>query len=79
MDNDIEKMIREKMGVSGNAIAAQARPGGNRSTYYRDLDDWARKVRRDILVIEYHLKKLGVNPADFYQPADPGDPPPPIE
>lgn len=43
--------------------------------YLNDLDSWARKVRRDILVIEYHLKKLGVKKADIF--GDPGDPPPP--
>lgn len=48
---------------------------GRTVQYLRDLDDWARKVRRDILVIEYHLKKLGVDEADIF--GDPGDPPPP--
>ncbi|MBM4189065.1 MAG: hypothetical protein FJ206_17330 [Gemmatimonadetes bacterium] len=35
---------------------------------------WARRVRRDILAIEKHLKDQGSNP-DLY--GDPGDPPPP--
>lgn len=41
---------------------------------------WGRKVRRDILVLEHHLKNLkGANlpNTEFY--GDPGDPPPPLE
>lgn len=35
---------------------------------------WGRAVRRDILVLEYHLKhNFKVDPREFY--TDPGDPP----
>ena len=38
---------------------------------------WGKAVRRDILVLEYHLKhNFKVNPKEFYgDPGDPGDPP----
>ena len=41
----------------------------------KDLEEFNRRVRRDILVLEKLLvDKCGVDPADFY--GDPGDPPP---
>lgn len=72
MDQKIKDLVAE-----AERKADDSRRGRqlNRAMYFRELDVWARKVRRDILVIEYHLKKLGVNAADFY--GDPGDPPPP--
>jgi hypothetical protein len=45
--------------------------------YATRMYEWGRAVRRDILVLEYHLKKAGVSPTDFY--GDPGDPPPIVE
>lgn len=36
---------------------------------------WGRRVRRDILAIERHLKATPGTPPDLY--GDPGDPPPP--
>ena len=47
--------------------------------WYQDFTGWGVRVRRDILVIEEHLKSQGkLTKDDFY--GDPGDPPPdPIE
>ena len=43
--------------------------------WVHDWNEFGRRVRRDILVLEKLLvDKCGVDPADFY--GDPGDPPP---
>ena len=74
MDPAITKLVRDAERAGDEARSKRARPFLARD-YFKELDEWARKVRRDILVIEYHLKKLGVTKADIF--GDPGDPPPP--
>ena len=77
-----------KMEIEGKMMAARPVPPGKAGPFtYPGLNDlrdyatrmyeWGRAVRRDILVLEYHLKKAGVSPTDFY--GDPGDPPPIVE
>ena len=77
-DPKIKALISSKM---GGWDGKQARPfpkrrantSAGRSKLAEDWEAWGRAVRRDILVLEYHLKKLGAS--EFY--GDPGDPPPP--
>ena len=78
MNPAIKKLIDDKMKWDGRA-PEQRGPYRYKEwkEYARNLDQWARAVRRDILVIEYHLKQRGVKESDLY--GDPGDPPPPPE
>lgn len=78
MKQDIKDLIKRELGVDGDRIVGRGNPGRMPSpAYFVKLNEWGLKVRRDILVIEHHLKSLGVDPADMY--GDPGDPPPPPE
>ena len=84
MDPKMVEEVKDKMKDGGTVPPRKAGPFSpqTRGDARRDVNDygnrmyeWGRAVRRDILVLEYHLKKLGVNPNDLY--GDPGDPPPP--
>jgi len=43
----------------------------------KDMERWGKAVRRDILVLEYHVKQKYNNVTDDKMYGDPGDPPPP--
>lgn len=61
-------------GLSPDAVTRR----GNGLAWAEEMYRWGRRVRRDILVIEHHLKaQHRLTDADFY--GDPGDPPPPPE
>lgn len=77
MKQEIKDLIRRELGVDGDKIVGKIGRQQPSQAYFTKLNEWGQKVRRDILVIEYHLKALGVPEADFY--GDPGDPPPPPE
>ena len=83
-NKDIEARVKARMktnppGVSYKTKRVSDPAQADLRTWSKELREWGIRVRRDILVIEEHLKdqyKLTNN--DFY--GDPGDPPPdPIE
>ena len=79
-DKAIENLIRSKMG-GWDGMHAQSGPFQRRNKndlkgIDADWNEWARAVRRDILVLEHHLlQRFDLTPDDLY--GDPGDPPPP--
>ena len=76
----IQDLIREKMGGWDGVEAGRFSAVGSQDlkAWALDMYVWAKAVRRDILVLEYHLKQnRGVTADDLY--GDPGDPPPPPE
>jgi hypothetical protein len=79
-----KRMVKNPPGVSYTSHRINAPKGDSINKdewnrWYLDLFEWGKRVRRDILVIEEHLKdQRKLTDDDFY--GDPGDPPPdPIE
>jgi hypothetical protein len=73
----IKDLISEKMnGWNGETPRQIPPPKKTLKVWTEEMYQWASEVRRDILVLEYHLK-LKDPTAPLY--GDPGDPPPPPE
>jgi hypothetical protein len=68
--------LKDKM---GNPRAKEEDRGGTTPAtalgqWFKDMEVWGRRVRRDIILLEAYLRE--VNPTiELYD--DPGDPPPP--
>lgn len=74
----IEDLIVEKMKHPGPEPHFSQKSSADVNGYGQDIYEWGRRVRRDILVLEYHLKeRCRVRDDELY--GDPGDPPPPPE
>lgn len=72
-DEKIKKLIKEKLGWDGEKVQESKNPR-ELLAWCEDMVTWGRRVRRDILVLEHHVKALGKGTPEFY--GDPGDPPP---
>ncbi len=86
-NKDIEARVKARMKTNPSDVSYKTQRVADPAradlrTWGREMREWGIRVRRDILVIEEHLKaqspKNVLTDADFY--GDPGDPPPePIE
>ena len=74
----VELIKKEMKGWDGTGEDAVTE-WGERHDWALKMYKWGRKVRRDILVIEHHLKTRfpDLKADGFFLPGDPGDPPPP--